>query len=80
MNKLREWINRDDGKFYQIGNENLNVIEIIGYFLLVLSLVLYGLHQKAGLEATWIGWVSFLVGVVMVFYGGLKKEGSNEST
>lgn len=59
-NSIRAWVNRDDGKLYQIGNEELNVFETIEYFLLIVALVVSLVHDKAGLESTWIGWVALL--------------------
>ena len=71
---IRAWINRDDGRLYQVGNENLNAFEIIGYFLLIIALMVSLLHDKAGLESTWIGWVALFAGLGLAFYGTFKKE------
>ncbi len=67
--ELRCRINRDDGKYYQIGNRNLGALEIAGYFFLVISIVVYLLHDKAGLTETWIGWVALVFGFVFLLLG-----------
>lgn len=73
--RLRAWVNRDDGKMLQIGNRRLNVFELLGYLLFVLSLVIYVLHDKTGFNATWIGWAALFGGAVMV---ALSAGGAND--
>jgi hypothetical protein len=80
LSKIQSWINRDDGKFYKIGNENLNVFEIFGYLLLIAALITKLLHDKAGLDATWIGWVCLIMGAILAFYGAMKKQRENKNT
>jgi len=46
MNKLRKWINRDNGKHYQIGNLNLCYLEILGYLLLISTFIVTALIKK----------------------------------
>ena len=64
--RMRAWMKRDGGKVFQIGNRRLNIFELLGYLLFVLSLVVYLLPDKPGFGATWIGWVSLFAGAVMV--------------
>ena len=76
-NKIRAWINRDDGKIYQVGNKNLGALETIGWFLLILALLVCTLHDKAGIESTWVGWLSFFLGLILLFWSA-KDEGEND--
>jgi hypothetical protein len=72
--KIRTWINRDDGKMYQVGNKNFGALEIIGWFFLILALLVYTLHDKAGIESTWIGWLSFFLGLVFIVWSFIKEK------
>ena len=71
--EYKDWINRDDGKFFQIGNKDLGILEVIGYLLLVLALIIYLLHDKAGVESTWVGWLSLILGLILLFWS-VKDE------
>lgn len=77
--KFRTWANRDDGSQYQIGNRNLSNLEIFGYFLLIAALIIYLLHDKAGFQETWIGWLFLAVGFVLTVLGA-PNEKSDENT
>jgi len=78
--KFRIWANRDDGSQYQIGNRNLNNLEIFGYFLLIAALTIYLLHDKAGFQETWIGWLFLVVGFVLTVLGTPNEENSDKNT
>lgn len=72
--RLRTWINCDDGKVYRVGNRNLSLLEILGYLLCAISLVIYVLHDKAGFNAAWIGWVLFGAGITMAILGNPHED------
>jgi hypothetical protein len=40
FSKLRQWVNRDDGRYYQVGNRNLGALEAVGLLTSICSLVL----------------------------------------
>ncbi len=46
MGRFRKWINRDDGKYYRVGNRSLHLLEIIGMLLMVLGLLLLQIRHK----------------------------------
>jgi hypothetical protein len=77
--KIRAWINRDDGKVYQIGNKNLGVSESVAYFLFILAMLVYVLHDKAGFKSTWVGWLSLVVGIILVVQSSSKEEAREPS-
>lgn len=53
FSKLRQWVNRDDGRYYQAGNRNLSTLETIGLLICICSLFLWQLHSKIGLDSVW---------------------------
>ena len=53
FSKLRQWVNRDDGRHYQVGNRDLGTLETIGYFICICSLFLWQLHSKTGVSSIW---------------------------
>ncbi|MDR7068785.1 hypothetical protein J2X02_001602 [Pseudoxanthomonas japonensis] len=48
--KLRVWINRDDGRLYQVGNASIGSLSILGGLAIIASLVLSQLHRHADLH------------------------------
>ena len=69
---LREWINRDDGKHWQVGNHKLNFNEILGYGALIGALLIYLLNDKLGFQHTWVGWLLLFIGVIFTISGTSK--------
>lgn len=75
MNKLRQWINRDDGRWFQIGNENLNTLQIIGYVFMVLGFLLFAVRQHLSPNIpTWIPCVALLMGFCGLYFGEPKEK------
>ena len=69
---MRAWINKNDGKYFQIENHKLNIFQTLGYLLIIFSFVIYLFHDKTGFQHTWIGWVFLTVGIAFSFIGALK--------
>jgi hypothetical protein len=62
--KIRKWINRDDGRHFQVGNYNLNGIEILGWILIItcfvgLALTQHTLNQRHKYISIGIGIIGF---------------------
>ena len=72
--RLRNWINKDDGFHYQVGNHKLNWKEITGYLLLLCSVIFYLLQSKVDLNHTGIVWVLFIIGIVFIYLGSPKED------
>lgn len=51
--KLRQWVNRDNGRFYCASNRRLGTTEVVGLLLFVVALVLWQFHAKAGISLVW---------------------------
>lgn len=71
--KLRAWMNRDDGRFYRVGNTSLGPLSIIGGLAVIASLILSQLLRHADLHVAWPIAVG-LVGVVLWLLGGSRDE------
>lgn len=41
--RIREWINRDDGKHYQVGNRSVGALETIGILILIVGVGIVGI-------------------------------------
>jgi len=74
MNTFRKWINRDDGKYYQVGNESLNFLEILGGMLMICGFLLMVGMQKTDLEIPiWTVFTTFALSVGLWGLGNFKK-------
>ena len=68
LSKLRQWVNRDDGRHYRIGNRRVGAVESIGLLLFVVALLLWQLHAKAGISSIW-SYASGGVGLLLAIVG-----------
>jgi hypothetical protein len=74
MNKLRKWINRDDGKYYQVGNDDLNYLEILGGVLTICGLLLLVFMQKTDLDIPrWAVFATFAASLGLWWLGSFLK-------
>ena len=69
--KLRAWINRDDGRYYQVGNTKLRWYEIAGYLSVVVAVGLYGIPQMALLGFKQFSIIFLIAGAVLLIGGPL---------
>lgn len=78
--RFRQWINRDDGRFYQAANRNLNAIETIGWLFFVIAMLAYLLTKKTSMDVAWFGWFSLVTSAVLVVLGTLKSDRNDGNT
>ncbi|MCX7515402.1 hypothetical protein [Frateuria sp. STR12] len=71
--KLRQWVNRDDGSLYQVGNRSLGAVETIGLLIFVSAIGLWQLHVKAGISIIW-SLAAGSIGFVLAIVGGAGKN------
>ncbi len=71
--KLRQWVNRDDGRLYQAGNRSLGAVETIGLLIFVSAIALWQLHVRAGISIIWPLAVGG-IGLVLAIVGGAGKS------
>ena len=72
--KLRQKINRDDGRYYQVGNRPLAGLEVVGLLVLVGALVLWQLHDETGISSIW-ALAAGVVGLLLTILGKVGKRG-----
>ncbi len=75
-NKMREWINKNDGKYFQVDNQEFNKYQAVGFILLILAFTIYLFHEKAGFEEIWLGWLLFFIGAISLIIGYAKRNQS----
>ena len=68
LTKLRKWINRDDGRFFRIGNEPIGVFAPVGLLVLVVALVLRQVRAQAGIAGGWSVALG-VVGLALLLHG-----------
>ena len=71
--KLRQWVNRDDGKFYQAGNRSLGALESVGIIVAIGGIGLWQLHDKAGVSIMW-AFAAGGIGLLFAIVGGAGKD------
>jgi len=71
--KLRQWVNRDDGKFYQAGNRSLGAVESVGILIAIGAIGLWQLHVKAGVSIMW-AFAAGGIGLLLAIVGGAGKD------
>jgi hypothetical protein len=76
--KLRRWINRDDGRFYQIGDVSIGIWTTVGILALVGALILWWLHIHIGVNGAWAV-VTGLAGLVFLFLGASRDASGNDT-
>ena len=78
LSKLREWVNRDNGRFYQIGNESIGAWTVVGALSLVCALVLWQLHTHVGVNGAW-AILAGLAGLVFLLLGARSGSAGNDT-
>ncbi len=78
LSRLRERVNRDNGRFYQIGNEPVGVRTVVGALSAVIALVLWQFHKHFGVSGTWTT-VAGLASLAFLFLGARSDSTGNEA-
>jgi hypothetical protein len=71
--RLRQWIDRDDGKYYQVGNGPIIGLETIGLLVFVAAIALWQLHVKNGISSKW-ALIAGAVGLLAAIFGGSVRN------
>ncbi|HEY8585497.1 MAG TPA: hypothetical protein VIL60_02090 [Rhodanobacter sp.] len=71
--KLRQWVNRDDGKFYRAGNKSLGAVEAIGLLVAICAIGLWQLHVKVGVSSIW-SFAAGGIGLLLAIAGAAGKD------
>jgi hypothetical protein len=70
--RLRQWVNRDDGRICRLHNRPLGALETVGLLMFMAALILWQLHVKAGIGSTW-AYSSGVLGVVLATVGAVTN-------
>jgi hypothetical protein len=80
MNKLRRWINRDDGKYCQIGNENLNYLEVVGIVFMISGLLALPIKKHNLFDIpNWVVYSMFACAFILSWVGISKKSKNDKN-
>lgn len=71
--RIRTWINRDDGRYFRVGNKSLDWHEVTGYLLLVLSLGLFGIPTLEGELVRRLATATFVLAIVLLIGGAVME-------
>lgn len=74
LSKLRQWMNRDDGKLFQVGNRSIGWVESAGLLSFIGGMLLWQLHAKTGLSWMWAA-ASGALGLLLSVLGSAGKGG-----
>jgi len=75
LSELRQRVNRDDGKHFQIGNRAIGWVESVGLLSLICGILLWQLHSEIGLNGMWAAGAGTL-GILLSILGNAGKNGS----
>ncbi len=76
LRDIRKWINRDDGKWFRVGNYDLNLIEIIGYLICFAGIFPLGVKSFAAFKP--YGWILIILGSIVAIVGNIKNKNDNK--
>ncbi len=77
LRDIRKWVNRDDGKWLRVGNYDLNLLEIIGWFIFIGGILPLGIKSLAPFKL--YGWILTILGLIVAFFGNLKNKNDNKN-
>jgi len=78
--KFRNWANKNNGSFYQVDNQNLTLLEVLGYILCISAFIVYLAHEKIGFKETWLGWLFLIIGLALTITGVSKRIRNEKNT
>ena len=70
--RLRNWINRNNGRLFRIDNRRLRPLEITGHGLLLASVLLWVIDKKIHNGLALYAAPIFLAGVGLLFVNAMK--------
>jgi hypothetical protein len=76
--RLRRWINRDDGRYYRVGNRPIGGTEAIGLLAFVAAIALWQLHVKTGISSIW-PFMAGAIGLLLAILGSIGRSNGPEA-
>ncbi len=75
MNSFRKWVNKDNGRWVQIGNEDLNYLQVIGYGCMLVGFLLLPIRQYLFPSIpVWIPIAAWIASPIFIAMGERKKR------
>jgi hypothetical protein len=71
--KLRIWANRDDGRYFRVGNENLSWTTVLGVLALIAAVLLRGLVLDMGISAAW-AYIPATIGALLLLWSAWRDH------
>jgi len=71
--RLRQWVNRDDGRFYRVHNRSVGGPEAVGLLMFIAALILWQLHVKFGIGSIW-AYASGVLGLLLAVKGAARPR------
>ena len=78
LTRLRQWANRDDGRFFRVGNEPIGFWETSSYLSPFVAIALWNLHKYSGISAAWFIAAGVACLILLVFL--CKQYGNRGGT
>ena len=69
LQTFRNWLNKNDGQYFQVDNLELHLFEVLGHLLMIFSVMYYFLHEKVDVDQNWMGWTLIVIGLALGIYG-----------
>ena len=76
--KFREWANRDDGRHFRVGNQNIGILTTSGALVWMAGFILFLLQEKGLISQGW-ALATCVVGVGL-FGWGLERDSPESGT
>jgi hypothetical protein len=77
LSVIRQRVNRDDGKLFQVGNRPVGWVESIALLLFIASMLLWQIHAKIGLSWIWAAAAGAL-GLLLAVLGGAAEDDESD--
>jgi hypothetical protein len=74
MSMIRDWINRDDGDWFRVGNRDLGALEAVGYFVGATGLLVGACRSVLPELPQYLCWVLLLGGCLLALLGECRDE------
>ena len=75
--KVRQWINKNDGKYFQVENEHYSLPHALGLLTLILGILIVARMLPQAIQSppsVWVGWAIIAAGTVLIVLGKQPRK------
>jgi cytochrome b561 len=75
--KVRQWINKNDGKYFQVENVHYSLPHALGLLILIPGFLIAASMLPQAIQSpppVWSGWVIIAVGAAFIVLGNLPRK------